>query len=123
MIVLDASAALAFLTGEPGADLVAELVAEHAQGAVMGAASWSEVALRVPDPVEWPLASAVLEAMGVTVEPVTRADAEAAARLAGSRPGLSLGDRLCLALGERLGATVLTADRAWGDPPGVRQLR
>ena len=31
-----------------------------------------------------------------------------------TRPaGLSLGDRYCLALGVRLGAPVLTADRAW----------
>jgi PIN domain nuclease of toxin-antitoxin system len=28
--------------------------------------------------------------------------------------GLSLGDRACLALAERLGAPALTADRAWG---------
>jgi PIN domain nuclease of toxin-antitoxin system len=27
--------------------------------------------------------------------------------------GLSLGDRACLALAQRLGASVLTADRAW----------
>jgi PIN domain nuclease of toxin-antitoxin system len=29
--------------------------------------------------------------------------------------GLSLGDRACLALARRLGASVLTADRAWRD--------
>jgi len=28
---------------------------------------------------------------------------------------LSLGDRACLALGERLGLPVVTADRAWAD--------
>jgi PIN domain nuclease of toxin-antitoxin system len=28
--------------------------------------------------------------------------------------GLSLGDRACLALAERLGMVALTADRAWG---------
>lgn len=37
--------------------------------------------------------------------------------------GLSLGDRLCLALGDRLGGEVLTADRAWGTEDGVRQVR
>ena len=32
-----------------------------------------------------------------------------------TRPaGLSLGDRACLALAERLGLPALTADRAWG---------
>lgn len=119
MIVVDASAVLALLKGEPGADLVAA----HADGAVIGAANWSEVAQRVPDPVEWPMAAAVLEAMGIAVEAVTRADAEGAARLAEAHPGLSLGDRLCLALGQRLGATVLTADRAWGSGEPVRQIR
>lgn len=119
MTVLDASAVLALLKGEPGADLVSS----EADGAVIGAANWSEVAQRVPDPVEWPLAAALLEALGIRVEPVTRADAEAAARLASSRPGLSLGDRLCLALGQRLGVTILTADRAWGAEGPVRQIR
>jgi PIN domain nuclease of toxin-antitoxin system len=29
--------------------------------------------------------------------------------------GLSLGDRACLALGDRLGCPVVTADRIWGN--------
>jgi len=51
----------------------------------------------------------------LTVEPFTLSDAMACAAL---RPrtkarGLSLGDRACLALGRRLNAKVLTADRNW----------
>ena len=46
MTVLDASALLAFLQGEPGADLVEASL--HA-GAVCGAANWSEVAQKVLD--------------------------------------------------------------------------
>jgi ribonuclease VapC len=51
----------------------------------------------------------------ITVEPLTTADATAAARLRPlSRPvGLSLADRACLALARRLSAAVLTADHAW----------
>ncbi len=37
-------------------------------------------------------------------------------------PGLSLGDRLCLALGQRLGEQVVTADRTWGTGERVRQI-
>jgi PIN domain nuclease of toxin-antitoxin system len=37
--------------------------------------------------------------------------------------GLSLGDRLCLALAQRLDADVLTADRAWGEEGLIRQIR
>jgi PIN domain nuclease of toxin-antitoxin system len=36
---------------------------------------------------------------------------------------LSLADRLCLALAERLSAEVLTADRAWGRAGRIRQIR
>lgn len=119
MIVLDASAVLALLNGEQGADVVAA----HADGAVVGAANWSEAAQRAKSPIEWPLAAGVLEALGIRVEAVTRSDAEAAARLSLRKPGLSLGDRLCLALGERLSATVLTADRAWGTSAAILQIR
>jgi len=47
------------------------------------------------------------------VEPVGQPDAERAAELWTVGSGLSLGDRLCLAVAERLGSKALTADRAW----------
>ena len=121
MIVYDASALLAYLADEPGADVVEATLAE---GGVCGAANWSEVAqkVRVRQGV-WPLARALLIDHGLVVEPVSERDAERAAELWMAGSGLSLGDRLCLALGERLSATVLTADRAWGEQEGVRQIR
>jgi PIN domain nuclease of toxin-antitoxin system len=117
--VLDASAVLAYLQGESGSDVVERSL----DGAAIGAANWSEVLARLGDGIEARLADAVLVARGVTVEPVSKQDAELGARLRGAMPALSLGDRLCLALGERLDAVVLTADRAWADGGRVTQIR
>ena len=120
MIVLDASAVLAFLHGEPGADRAESMLSEG----VVGAANWSEVAQKVTSRgADWLHAKALVLSYGVGIEAVTEADAERAAALWRRGSGLSLGDRLCLALGQRLGCDVLTADRAWGEPAGVVQLR
>lgn len=111
MIVLDASAVLAFLQGEPGADRVESALAES----VISAANWSEVAQKVMSRGgDWSLAAGLLEHYGLRVEPVTAADAVRAAQLWRKGSGLSLGDRICLALAGRLAATALTADQAWG---------
>lgn len=121
MKVLDASAVLAFLQGEPGADVVESALEA---GAVAGTANWSEVAQKVTAAgADWDLAKALLLSYGVAVEPVTVEDAERAGRRWRSGAGLSLGDRLCLALGDRLDSTVLTADRAWGTSGRVEQIR
>lgn len=121
MTVLDASAVLAFLQGEQGAEIVRAALDE---GAVAGAANWSEVAQKVRAAgQDWPLARSVLESFGLAVEPVTLADAERAAARWTTASNLSLGDRLCLALANRLETEVLTADRAWGSESPVRQIR
>lgn len=119
--VLDASALLAFVGNEPGAATVEDALAS---GAVCSAANWSEVAQRVlAVGGDWDLVSALLHSYGIKVVPVITADAEWAAQRWRRGEGLSLGDRLCLALGDRLAAVVLTADRAWGTGEGVRQIR
>lgn len=119
--VLDASALLAFLQGEDGADAVEERLAD---GAACGAANWSEVAQKVRAAGrDWSLAGALLASYELDVEPVTLDDAEwAACRW---RPGedLSLADRLCLALADRVGLEAWTADAAWGTEGNVRQIR
>lgn len=120
-VVLDASAVLAFLQGETGSDRV-ELALEG--GAVVGAANWSEIAQKIQSRGgEWALSRALLDSYDVVVEPVTQADAEAAATLWRAGSGLSLADRLCLALGVRLSRVVLTADSAWGHDERVQQIR
>jgi PIN domain nuclease of toxin-antitoxin system len=117
--VLDASAVLAFLMGESGADVVEP----HLAGSVISAANFCEVLGRFPHATEAMFADALLESLGVRVEPVTVMDARRAARLREANPSLSLGDRLCLSLAERLEDVVLTADRAWGSSDVIRQIR
>lgn len=120
MSVLDASAILAFLHGEEGADAVEEALDA---GAVVGAANWSEIAQKiVASDRDWDFVRGFLLGFGLTVEPVRAADAERAAERWTSARHLSLGDRLCLALADRLEAEVLTADRAWGSDAPVRQI-
>ncbi|EEJ53460.1 Uncharacterized protein conserved in bacteria [Mobiluncus mulieris] len=120
MFVLDASALLAFLQGEPGCERVEEALPQG----VVGAANWSEVIQKLLSRgVDVSLATSLLFSYGVQIREVTKADAEQAARLWHPGSGLSLGDRLCLALGQRLDATVLTADKAWGNATGIEQIR
>jgi PIN domain nuclease of toxin-antitoxin system len=57
------------------------------------------------------------------VNPAEEPDAEWAAARWHRGEGLSLADRFCLALGQRLGLPALTADTAWGNSDSVRQIR
>lgn len=60
-------------------------------------------------------AQRTLDALPVQIVPFDTEQAKAAGRLRRETrgAGLSLGDRACLSLALREGATVLTADRAW----------
>jgi PIN domain nuclease of toxin-antitoxin system len=119
--VLDASALLAYLQGEPGADVVEAALID---ASVCGAANWSEIAQKVTAAArDWDLVKALLESYDLQVEPVTADDGELAAARWRQGDGLSLADRLCLALGERLDADVLTADATWGSTGRIRQIR
>jgi PIN domain nuclease of toxin-antitoxin system len=119
--VLDASAVLAWLQDEPGADVVEERLTA---GASCGAANWSEVAQKVvARGGVWPVARGLLHSYELQVEPVTVDDAETAATQWRPGEGLSLADRLCLALSRRLGVDAVTADRSWATTDGVLQIR
>ncbi|MBA3807717.1 MAG: type II toxin-antitoxin system VapC family toxin [Solirubrobacterales bacterium] len=116
--VLDASALLAHLRDEPGADVVAEAIAG---GAVISTVNLAEVFSRSADRGADPanlaatLTNSGLLDGAITVEPFTAADAIDAGRLRSVTrdAGLSLGDRACLALARRLDAPAVTADTAW----------
>lgn len=120
-MVLDASALLALLLDEPGAEAVAEAIAD----ARMASVNYAEVVSHFihagmpPDAID-----AMLKPLPMTIVDADRALATLAGRLRGSTAGagLSLGDRFCLALARRDGLTALTADRQWraiADAAGV----
>lgn len=120
-VVLDASAILAFVHDEDGAGVVEEVLGG---GVHCSAANWSEVAQKVhAEGRDWSLVRALLISFGIEVEPVLIQDAEWAARRWRRGEDLSLADRLCLALAERLDVDALTADSAWGSTGRVRQIR
>jgi ribonuclease VapC len=119
--VFDASALLAFLQGEDGAAVTGAALTD---GGACGAANWSEIAQKLhAHGRNWDLARSLLASYGLRVEAVTAADAEWAARRWVRGEGLSLADRLCMALGDRLDAEVWTADQAWGTGERIRQIR
>ena len=129
--LLDASALLAYLRDEPGADIVADRIADGAAVSTVNLAEvLSSVAGDGSDPI-WLLERLRQRGLldgAIEVEPFTAEDAAEAARL---RPlthelGLSLGDRACLAVARRLRIPAVTADTAWesaGVGVDVRPIR
>ena len=111
-IVADASAILAALKNEPFGNVdPQELV-----GATISAVNLCEVLSKLhEDGLSEAQAEAAVSAMDLRVVPFDEPQARTAARLRSTtrHAGLSLGDRACLALGERLGYPVVTADRVW----------
>ena len=110
--VLDASAILAFLRDEPGA----ESVARHRGDAIVSAVNVAEVGSRLADlGASLPEVRRAIALMAVEIIPF---DAEQAYATAGIRDGtrsrgLSLGDRACLQLAARHALPAVTAHRAW----------
>jgi len=119
--VLDASALLAALLGEVGADKVDAVI----DGAVMSTVNLAEVAGHFAKAgADHDGVTALLSGLPITFLAPDDDLALAAGwlRPQGERFGLSLGDRFCLALSERLKSTAVTADRAWeaaGEALGV----
>ncbi|HET6609908.1 MAG TPA: PIN domain-containing protein [Rhodopila sp.] len=113
-MILDASALLAFLLAEPGQDQVAEALLQQPS---MTTVNFAEVAAKYVQRRAKAQAEALAERLPVVMVPVDTDLALRSALMADlTKPfGLSLGDRICLALGARTGLPVLTADRVWAD--------
>ena len=112
VVVLDASALLAYLQDEPGRERVSAVIEQ----AVISTVNWAEVIGKARGRgVDTLGLQEDLASLGLAFEPFSAVQADIAGRLeARTRPrGLSLADRACLALGSDRGAVVYTADRAW----------
>ena len=111
-VVLDASAVLAVINNEPGA----ERVQDGWTDASISAANYSEVIAKLVDiGLDDTDTIGILDALPLTVHDVDVAQARQGGwlRRQTREYGLSLGDRACLALAVSLGLPVMTADRAW----------
>lgn len=110
--VLDATAVLALVRDEPGADKVISHVGHAAISAVNLQEVVRELLLSGLDEAT---TRELLDELRLDIRPHDAAAAFAAAALhAQTRHyGLGLGDRSCLALAMQLGIPALTADREW----------
>ncbi|MGH2418366.1 MAG: PIN domain-containing protein [Candidatus Limnocylindria bacterium] len=114
-VVLDASALVAYARNEPGAEVVAARL-RAGEAVTVSSVNWAEVVGKLR---QFGLAATVLRqalsAVDARISAFGEPDADATGELAGLPAGLSLslGDRACIALTLKLGATAVTADRAW----------
>lgn len=112
MIVLDSSAVLAAMLGEPGADRVDAAIDES----MICSVNASEIVSKLLDK-GYPRDDVARQYERLELD-VVDFDENLAVAAGMLRPmtdhkGLSLGDRACLALAIREGAVALTADRKW----------
>ena len=110
--VLDASALLALLNQEEGAEKVAPFLAD----AVISTVNLAEVVTRLA--LAGMPESAIRETLDLLPLETVPFDVEQGIEVGllapATRPsGLSLGDRACLVLARRLGVAAVTADQAW----------
>jgi len=111
-IVVDASAVIALLVGEP----FTSFDPLRLPNASISAVNLSEVLARLQE-IGMPESEAAVAVASLKLRVIAfdEPQARTAARLRSvtRHVGLSLGNRACLALGDTLGCPVVTADRVW----------
>lgn len=123
--VLDGSAVLALINGEPGADRVAAVL----DRSVVSAVNYAEVVTKlVEKDLPLDVVARILDPLHLRVIDFDKPQAVRAGGLRGNTRyrGLSAGDRACLALAATHKAAALTTDPRWdGDETeiSVEQLR
>jgi len=110
-VVMDASAVLALVRDEPGADKVGPYVGRAAISAVNLQEVIKELLLSGIDAA--PIRELLDELLDVRAHDVEAAYAAAGLHAQTREFGRGLGDRSCLALAMQLGVPALTADREW----------
>lgn len=112
-VVLDASAVLALMQDEPGADRVLESL----PGALISSVNLSEVVAKLAElgMPEADIRTAMSLGLDVVPFDATLAFVAGSLRPATRAAGLSLGDRACLSLAGTRSLPALTTDRAWED--------
>lgn len=107
--LLDASAVLAWLQEERGAEVVDEVIDASAILSINAAEVLHKLMGRGATPDK---AHEILDRLAVPVIDFSSGHLRAAARFS-KVTGLSLGDRCCLGVAETMGLTAVTADRQW----------
>jgi ribonuclease VapC len=111
-VVLDASAYLAMLNSERGWHRVLEVLPNAAMTSINAAEIYAKLS-------EWQAEATQVQKCQAILESITVAfDHDLAVRTGAMRAqtkglGLSIGDRSCLALAQRLGVPAMTADKIW----------
>ena len=111
-VVHDASSLLAVAFCEPGGEVARRAL----RGSLVGRVNWSEVVQKVTARGgDTSQLRQLFGGLGVNIVPFSAEQAERAAALypEGRAYGLSLGDRVCLALGLETGREVYTAEGVW----------
>jgi len=111
--VLDASAVLAVLNAEPGADLVIPMIEDDV---LLSTVNYAEVLAKLIERGStYNQALAALRSIALTTVDfdIALARRTGALRAETAKCALSLGDRACLSLAEREGLPAVTGDRNW----------
>lgn len=111
-IVLDASALLTLLNGEPGFEVIAGRLEIAEISSVTLAEAVSVLAdMKIPGED----ITRIIDRLGIVVHPFARNAAFTAAliKTGGDGPALNLSDRACLALAMQIGAPVITMNPMW----------
>ena len=117
-IVLDSSAVLAMVYGEPGGAKVHAAIVSPLNVVSISAVNWCEVLTKLSQKSPIMTAERLTAILpGVEVVSFGQAEAEQVASLAKKCPNISLGDRACLALASFLDSTAWTTDKIWAQMP------
>ncbi len=118
--LLDASAVLAWLQEERGSEVVDEVMDESAIASINAAEVIHKLVGQGATPEH---AIEIVDRMAIPIIEFSSEHLRGMAKLSGVK-GLSLGDRACLAIAQKLDVPAVTSDQVWATlSPKVRLIR